>query len=73
MHRKLLLWPNATAPYSESSPDQAQPSVTEFAAPGAKCAMVVCPGGGYTMKAPHEGAPVAEMLAEDGISAYVLD
>ncbi|MDO4355535.1 MAG: alpha/beta hydrolase [Clostridia bacterium] len=73
MHRKLDLWPHAVAPYSEFSPEQAQPSVTEYAAPGARCAMVVCPGGGYTHKAPHEGGPIAEMLAASGISAYVLD
>lgn len=73
MHRKLLLWPDCAAPYTEFSADQAQPSVTEYLAPNARCAMVVCPGGGYTMKAPHEGGPVAEMLAENGISAYVLD
>lgn len=73
MNRQIFLWPDAVAPYSEFSPEQAQPSLTEYAVPGAKCAMVVCPGGGYHFKAPHEGGPIAEMLARDGIAAYVLD
>lgn len=73
MNRKIPLWPDAIAPYTEFSPDQDQPSLAEYACPGAKCAMVVCPGGGYHFKAPHEGGPVAEMLANNGVSAYVLD
>ncbi len=72
MREKVYLW-NGTAPYSEYSPDQAQPSVTCFPVEGSKGAVVVCPGGGYTMKAPHEGDPIAEMLNRAGISAYVLD
>ena len=36
-------------------------------------AVVVCPGGGYGMKAAHEGRPVAEWLNGLGISAFVLD
>lgn len=73
MNRIIELWPGVTAPYTEFSPEQPQPTLTEFAVPGSRCAMVVCPGGGYHFKAPHEGAPIAEMLAKDGISAYVLD
>lgn len=36
-------------------------------------AVVVCPGGGYGMKANHEGGVVAEWLNTLGISAFVLD
>ena len=72
MHSVLTLW-NHTAPYTDQSPDQAQPSVREFAVPGAETAVVVCPGGGYVCKAPHEGDPIAEMLNAGGIAAYVLD
>ena len=36
-------------------------------------AVVVCPGGGYTHRAFHEGDPVAERLAANGIKAFVLD
>ena len=72
-HRKIWLWPDAAAPYTEFSPEQEQPSVVEYAVPGSRGAVVVCPGGGYAMKADHEGAPIAEMLNKAGISAYVLD
>ncbi len=72
MHEKIYLW-KEDAPYSQFSPLQAQPSVTEYAVPGSRGAVVVVPGGGYCMKADHEGAPIAEMLNQAGVSAYVLD
>lgn len=72
MSEKILLWPGE-APYSSFSPGQAQPSLTPFPAEGSRGAMVVCPGGGYTHKAAHEGEPIARLLQNAGISAYVLD
>ena len=72
MEEKIYLWPGE-APYTAESPDQAQPSLTAFPAEGARGAVVVCPGGGYCMKADHEGAPIARMLNSQGIAAYVLD
>ena len=72
MHEKIYLW-KEDAPYTQFSPQQAQPSVTEYAVPGSRGAVVVVPGGGYCMKADHEGAPIAEMLNQAGVSAYVLD
>lgn len=68
----IMLW-NTTAPYSEKSPDQAQPSLAAYPVKGSRGAVVVVPGGGYAMKADHEGGPIAEMLNRSGISAYVLD
>ena len=35
-------------------------------------AFVVCPGGGYGGLAGHEGAPVAQWLAKNGITSFVL-
>ncbi|HBM81913.1 MAG: alpha/beta hydrolase [Clostridiales bacterium] len=35
--------------------------------------IIVVPGGGYTMRADHEGAPVARWLNGIGISAFVLN
>lgn len=35
-------------------------------------AVIVCPGGGYRRRAPHEGAEVARRLADAGIAAWVL-
>ena len=73
MHKLIPLWRDALAPYTAESPEQAQPSLTEYRVEDSACAMVVCPGGGYEMKATdHEGYPIAEMLNEAGISAYVL-
>jgi acetyl esterase/lipase len=36
-------------------------------------AVIVCPGGGYGMKADHEGEPIARWLNSIGLSAFVLD
>ena len=69
---KLMLWPQE-APYEEACGGQARPSLTAFLAEGSPDAVVVIPGGGYCHKAEHEGAPVAQMLAQGGMSAFVLD
>ena len=61
MNRIIPLW-HGEAPYTAESPDQAQPSVKEFRIEGSRGAVIVCPGGAYLGKAPHEGDPVAEML-----------
>lgn len=37
------------------------------------CAVVICPGGGYGMRAPHEGEGYAKFLVQYGISAFVVD
>lgn len=34
--------------------------------------IIVCPGGGYTHRAEHEGAPVAKWLNSMGVSSFVL-
>ena len=68
----IFLW-KGTAPDTELCGDQAQPSVEPFEVEGSKGAVIVCPGGGYVNKAAHEGAPIAKMLNEVGISAFVLD
>jgi acetyl esterase/lipase len=36
-------------------------------------AVVVCPGGGYQMRAEHEGEPIAQWLASLGIAGVVVD
>lgn len=72
MAEKIMLW-GAQAPYTEFSNEQAQPSVEAYPAENSRGAMVICPGGGYTHKAAHEGAPIARLLQGAGISAYVLD
>ena len=71
-HETISLWPGE-APYTEFSPEQRQPSLLPYPMDGAKGAVVVCPGGGYCMKADHEGRAIAKMFNEAGIAAYVLD
>lgn len=34
--------------------------------------VIVCPGGGYAVLAPHEAIPVGEWLASFGVTAFVL-
>lgn len=72
MNERIDLW-KGTAPYSEASPDQAQPSLKAFPVEGSRGAVIVIPGGGYCHKAAHEGDPIAEMINAAGVSAYVLD
>jgi len=38
----------------------------------ARSAIIICPGGGYQMRAWHEGEPVARWLNTLGITAFVL-
>lgn len=72
MEDKIYLWPDP-APYTGLCGGQAQPSLKTFPVFLSRGAVVVCPGGGYVMKADHEGDPIARMLNSQGISAYVLD
>ena len=72
MEERLWLWPGE-APYEAQCGGQARPSLKAFPVQGRKGAVIVIPGGGYTHKAAHEGDPVARMVNEAGVSAFVLD
>ena len=72
MEEKLFLWPKE-APFEAQCAGQQRPSLTAFPVEGARGAVVVIPGGGYSHKAAHEGEPVARMINEEGVSAFVLD
>lgn len=69
---KILLWPDG-APMFQAEYGQPQPSLAAFPVSNSRGAVVVCPGGAYVYKAEHEGVPIARMLNQAGISAYVLD
>lgn len=69
----MMLWPEGQAPHREACSGQRAPSLQAYTAPGLRGAVIVCPGGGYVCKAPHEGEPIARMLQQAGISAFVLD
>jgi pectinesterase len=70
----IVLWPGG-APGAAGKDPVDVPTLTPFLplkekATGA--AIIVCPGGGYTHLADHEGAPVAQWLNSIGITAFVL-
>jgi len=70
---RILLWEKGCAPCSDACAGQDEPSLEPHVCEGSRGAVIVCPGGGYRIKAEHEGAPVAGMLRETGVSAFVLD
>lgn len=70
----VLLWPNG-APGALGNRPEDRPTLTPYLATAGKAtgaAVIVCPGGGYTHLAPHEGAAIAEWLNTIGIKAFVL-
>lgn len=73
-HRPLPLWPEG-APGRDRYPEGEEPRLTAYQIDDDRVhsAVVVCPGGGYVGRAPHEGEPIARMLNGHGISAFVLD
>lgn len=70
-----LLWPNG-APGAVGSEPVDKPKITVYRAPADQAngaAVVVCPGGGYTVVASdHEGKQVAQWLNSFGVTAFVL-
>src|SRR4029434_6397124 len=70
----IVLWPNG-APGAVGNGPVDIPTLTPFIRPSATAnvaAIIVCPGGGYSHLADHEGRPVAEWLNTLGITAFVL-
>ncbi len=68
----LALWPDGV---SDASGDGERPQITPYLLDSATPApaIVVCPGGGYAMRAAHEAEPIARWLNTLGIAACVLD
>lgn len=71
---KMELWPEG-APLAAGNETEDRPALTSYLVKGdaPTAAIIVCPGGGYVRRAPHEGEPVALWLNTLGISAFVLD
>ncbi len=70
----IVLWPGG-APGAFGSEPVDVPTLTLYLPPKEKrtgAAIIVCPGGGYTHLADHEGGPVAEWLNSLGVTAFVL-
>jgi acetyl esterase/lipase len=68
----IVLWPNG-APGALGTQPEDNPTLTIYRPETPNgAAMVVCPGGGYGVLAPHEGEPVARWLTTLGVTAGVL-
>jgi acetyl esterase/lipase len=69
----IRLW-SGDAPGALGTVPEDIPTLTPFFPNQNKngAAVIVCPGGGYTHLADHEGKPVAEWLNSLGITAFVL-
>lgn len=70
----VALWPGEAPGIGTAEPREV-PTITLYPADRQEPhgAVVVCPGGGYGRRAPHEGEPVALRLNQAGISAFVLN
>lgn len=69
----IKLWENGTPGFAPAN-GQEEPGLEPYLLSGAEArgAVVVLPGGGYNVLAPHEAGPVAEMLNAAGFHAFVL-
>lgn len=67
--RKYNLWENTPGDCGEI------PTITEYLPKNKKSdiAIIVFAGGGYQMRAEHEGKVYAEFLSENGYTAFVVD
>ena len=67
------LWESNNIPYHDGNSGE-EPIIIEYlikSSSPAPC-VIVLPGGGYSMLADHEGAPIAKWLNSLGISSFVL-
>jgi acetyl esterase/lipase len=71
----VLLWPDG-APGATGNSEEDKPAISVYlpdADKNTSCAIVVCPGGGFTHRATdYEGVIIAEWLRAHGIAAFVL-
>ncbi|TFE28591.1 alpha/beta hydrolase [Cohnella luojiensis] len=68
----IELWPDG-APWAQGNKDEDIPAIRSYLVQGeGRGAVIVCPGGGYGMRADHEGEPIAKWLNGIGIHAFVL-
>jgi acetyl esterase/lipase len=74
MQDPVVLWTNG-APGALGARSNDIPTITPFLADPAQAtgaAMVICPGGGYSGLAAHEGADYALWLNQHGVACFVL-
>jgi acetyl esterase/lipase len=70
----IPLWEDSVPGFDTASPTHC-PTLKPYLLPepGLCAAVIVFPGGGYNIKAPHEADPIAVWLNSVGLSAFVLD
>lgn len=73
---EIRLW-QGDAPLALGDSLEDIPALTPYPAQGRADgkptgAVIVCPGGGYAVRAGHEGEPIAQWLQGAGITAFVL-
>lgn len=78
---RIPLWETGKVPNYNPEHGQREPSMVAYlpnktqnsGADGLRGAILVCAGGGFTLKAPHEGWPICDWLNANGIAAFLLD
>lgn len=71
---KIALWPDGKTPLFDPEIKQEPPYLwANFSKEKKRGALIICPGGAYVMKAPHDGKPVAELFAQSGLNTFVLE
>jgi len=70
--QQIPLWSGATPGLDTATPTHV-PTIIPFPVerPEPAGAVVVCPGGGYSGRAPHEADPIARRLNDFGIAGFV--
>ena len=70
----IPLWEDGSTPDFDRTLGQPEPSLVPFLIDSENAALIlVCAGGGFAIKAPHEGRVIARWLNDIGIAAAVLD
>lgn len=75
MEREYIkLWEQG-APYYDATFGQPEPTLTPYIAEKneKRGCVIVFPGGGYAMRADHEGEPIARLINSIGVHAFVLN
>ena len=76
MNEKIMLWPDIKSAGTGKKEDDFQPYLVTRLLENTSSplgAVIVLPGGGYRMRAPHEGLPVAQKFNALGFHAFVLE
>ena len=70
--KSVFLWPGE--PPKSQVKDDFRPWLEPYVLDGdrPRGAVLVCPGGGYGGRAPHEGTPIAQRFNQAGIHGFLV-